>query len=240
MIALIAMAVMSAAQPLPSMDDFLTDFSAKRDKIQALRAEFRQENITADESEVVNGTIFYANPRRIIFHYAKPPLAYVFDDLHVYEYDEEAKQVLSHQLSDDPQTEALFIGFGESSKRLQEAYNTELFRPSELECGVIGLILRPKGNPEEAPFKEIRLFLRQEDYLPCRVQIQNDEESSVLIDIPKYDVNPAYKPENTQVKVAEGTEIFQNDQYQETAGPGGNWIPEEPLKPKPSEQAKTP
>jgi outer membrane lipoprotein-sorting protein len=245
MIALIAMAVMSAAQPLPSMDDFLAQFNKKREAIHSLRADFRQDNITADESETVNGSLFYANPRRIVFRYTKPALSYVFDDIRVYEYDAEAKQVQSHDLSDDPQTEALFVGFGESPKSLQEAYNLELFRPDASECGNIGLILRPKGSPDEAPFKEIRLYLREEDYLPCRVQIKNDEESTVLIDIPSYTVNAEFKPQDTQIQVPEGTEIFQNDRYVETAGPGGSWLPEEPLKPKSvaqaeAEQAKKP
>jgi outer membrane lipoprotein-sorting protein len=232
MIALLSLVVMSAAQPLPPLDEFMKDFDRKRGSIQSVRADFRQENITADESEVVTGTLFYGNPRRILFRYTKPALTYVFDDLRVYEYDAESEQVQSHDLSDDPQTEALFVGFGESPDRLREAYNIELFRPDVSECGAIGMVLKPKGPEEEAAFKEIRLYLREEDYLPCRVQIQNDEESSVLIDVTQYRVNEPYKPEDTQVQVAEGTEIFQNDQYVETAGPGGMWLPEEPLRPK--------
>lgn len=232
MMMLIALAAVSAAQPLPSLDEFLAEFSRKREQIQAVRADFQQENITADETETVSGSLFYANPRRIVFRYPKSQLAYVFNDVRVYEYDAEAKQVQIHDLADDPQTEALFVGFGESPQRLREAYDIELFRPDASECGAIGMTLRPKGGADDAAFEWIRLYLREQDYLPCRVLIKNDEESTVVIDVAQYAVNPAYNPQESQLQAAEGTEVFQNDQYVETAGPGGLWLPEEPVRPK--------
>lgn len=232
MIAFLAWAVMSAAQPLPSIDEFMAAFQEKRDKLQSVRAELRQENITGGDSEVVNGSIFYANPRRLIFRYPEEKLAYLFDDQHVYHYDAEAQQVEVRDLSQQPDAEALFVGFGESPERLREFYNIELFRPDASECGSIGMILRPRVDPEEAPFEEVRLYLREEDYLPCRVITINDSESRTLYDIQKYDVNSAFRPQDTQLNVPEGTDVYQNDQYRETAGPGGLWLPEEPLRPK--------
>ena len=228
MLAFLVVALTAAPEPLPNLDAFLADFSRKRESVHALKAEFAQENITSDESDTVAGSLFYAHPRRILFRYPEAQLTYAFDDLRVYEYDAQAQQVQIHDIGDDPQTEALFVGFGENTASLRAAYDIELFRPDASDCGTIGMTLKPK---DESSFKEVRLFLEGDHYLPCRVKIVNDEDSTVLINMGKYEINPTFAPRDTQMEVAEGSEVFQNDQHRETAGPDGLLLPEEPVAP---------
>jgi outer membrane lipoprotein-sorting protein len=230
MMTFIALAVMAAAQPLPSVEDFLKDFAAKRGDITALKADFVQENRTSGETDTVTGTIFYANPRRIIFRYPEQELTYVFDDLRVYEYDAGLQQVQMHELEDNPQTEALFLGFGEDVGRLQQAYRIALFQPKENECGDVGMTLRPKTErAEDGMFQEVRLYLRGENLLPCRVVIVNDEASTVTINVTNLRLNPPFQGLDTQVRVPEGTRIVREDQDFGTAGPEGLLIPDTPI-----------
>lgn len=230
MITLMALAIMSAAEPLPPVEDFLKQFAERRKGVTALHADFTQDNNTGGEVDSVAGTIFYANPRRIIFRYPKAELTYVFDDLRVYEYDAAAQQVQTHELQDDPQTEALFLGFGEDVSRLPLAYDISLFTPDSTECGSMGVSLRPKKAREEGgAFQEVRLYLQGENYLPCRVRIINDEDSTVTIDVRNLRVNPPYEPEETQVKLAPGTKILREDMLQGEVPAEGMLVPEEPI-----------
>lgn len=233
MTVLVALLVSAVAAPLPSLDEFFQTFSQKREGLQALRADFTQTNTTSGESDTVQGSIFYVNPRRIIFRYPEAELTYLFDDTRVYEYDAGLRQVQISDLGNDPQAEALFLGFGENADRLKKAYDIELFRPDRAECGAIGMILRPRNREEgSGVFQEVRLFLDEENYLPCAVRIVNDEDSQVYYTLPKYTLNPPFQPADTQIRVAEGTEVIQNDQLLETAGPDGLLLPDQPITPK--------
>lgn len=238
MISLLAV-LMIAAPALPDTQQFLADFGAKREGLKALRANFTQVNTQSKDSDTVSGKLFFVQPRRIVFVYPEASLTYLFDNLTVYEYDEAAEQVQIHQLSDDPQTEALFLGFGESAGRLQEAYHIEMFRPEAIDCGEIGMILRPKKDDErDAMFREVRLFLRGEDYVPCRVKIVNDDDSTVIIDVDSHEANPTFEPTEARFFAKPGTQIFQDDKHIETVGPKGLWLPRSPDAKAPSSDAK--
>jgi len=230
-----------AAPALPDTQTFLADFSAKREGLKALRANFTQVNTQSKDSDTVSGKLFFTQPRRIVFVYPDASLTYLFDNLTVYEDAEAAEQVQMHQLRDNPQTEALFLGFGESAGRLQEAYDIELFRPEAIDCGEIGMVLRPKkDDAREAMFREVRLFLRGDDYIPCRVKIVNDEDSTVIIDVESHETNPAFEPTEARFFAKPGTQIFQDDKHIETVGPEGLWLPRSTdAKAPPSHPRKT-
>lgn len=213
-------------QPEDSFEAFFAEFAAKRDEVRVLEARFTQKTVTSDETIISTGRILYAKPRRLIFLYDDPELAYIIDGLRGYEYDAELRQLQIFEIEDRPETEAFFLGFEDNAKRLEEAYHIRLLPPKAPGSGGKRIELKPK-NPDSASayFEQVTIELRPEDYLPTQIHIVNDEESSVLIDVSDYNVNPAFGPEKTQIFLPEGTDIIENDHHVEKVGPGGKRVP---------------
>ena len=247
--ALAAMAVALLAQT-PTVDAFLKTFAEKRAPIEKLEAAFTQDTVTPDETTRAVGRIVYERPRRILLEYSDPEVVYLVDGTRVYQYNAELEQVQIYDLESDPQMEALFLGFDENTERLREAYTLGIFDATDA-CGTKGLRLIPLKVREESPgdeaqeeqsalFQEVELLLREEDYLPCRIHVVNDAESSVEIRIDKTEVNADAGEATAQIEVPEGTSIIENEKLIEKVGAGGKRIPERPTPGAPPQPKEAP
>lgn len=230
----IALAVSAAAQD--ELDRFFEEFKERRESIHALEGKFERENITSEGTFRAEGELLYVRPRRLIFRHEEPEMPdTIVDGLRVYEYDEELEQLQIRDLDDDGRTEALFIGFEQDLGRLREAYDIEFFDPGEVKDAVKGLVLRPKPDPdnEQEPrlFEALRLYLRAKDYLPVRVVIVNNADSTVDIRVAGYRINKKLDPRKTQILVPEGTVVVENEQSFDEVGPGGMRFPPTALDP---------
>lgn len=215
---------------VPGVDEFFADFEAKRDHIERLQARFLQVTTTPDEVTKAVGTIVYEKPRRILLQYQEPAVTYLIDETRVYQYDPDLEQVQIYDLDDDPQLEALFLGFDSETDRLREAYSVDLFEPEPSTCGDRALRLTPLAvrddSAEVAPlFQQIGLYLRADDYLPCRIHVVNDEDSEVEISVADFKVNEAAGDAVARIALPEGTQIIENEVLVETVGPGGSTLP---------------
>ena len=221
----------------PAVDEFFADFTAKRDHIERLGAHFGQVTVTPDEVTRSVGDIVYEKPRRILLRYRDPEVTYLVDGTRVYQYNADLEQVQIYDLDDDPQLEALFLGFDSDTSRLREAYTIGLFDPDPSTCGKQGLRLLPlqtrdasgKDQPAEdvTPlFQEIALYLRAEDFLPCRIHVVNDAESEVEIAVTDFKLNDDAGDVAARIDLPEGTQIIENEALVETVGPGGKRVPE--------------
>jgi len=229
---LIVLVTLAGAPGATDFDAFFEEFSAKRDEIQTLEARFQQKNVTPEETRATGGSIIYANPRRIVFRYLEPErgATYVVDEYRAYEYIPEIEQVEIHNIRDNPQAEIFFLGFEDNAEQLQQAYNLELFDPAGTAESVPeaarGLAIRPKPkNDEPLPFKEVRLYLREKDYLPVRIHVINDEESQTFIDISAFTINQPLPPEKAQIQLPEGVKVIEDGRLVETVGAGGKNLP---------------
>ena len=232
MVTILILAAFVGAVENDGFDAFFKDFSAKRDAIQTLEARFEQENKTPEETRVTEGSVVYVNPRRIVFRYEKPEVGatYVIDGYRAYEYIPEIEQVEIHDIGDNPEAEIFFLGFEDNADALRQAYNLELFDPqgtAESAPGATkGLSIRPKPQEDQpVPFKEVRLYLREKDYLPVRIHVINDEDSETLIDISDFRINEPLDPSRAQVEVPRGTKIIENDRLVETVEIEGRRLP---------------
>jgi outer membrane lipoprotein-sorting protein len=235
----------AAGDAPPSFDAFFADFAKKRDAIHSMEAHFTQKNVSPEETVDSSGTLVYVKPRRIVFRYDKPDagMTYLINDRRAYEYEPDIKQLQVFDLEKNPQTEVFFLGFEDNTDELRKAYDVEDFETGDKPVGSHGIIIRPKvKDNEHAHFREVRLFLRDIDYLPYRIHIDNDNEAKVDISITGLVINGKLDPARTQITLAEGTKIIDNDEVVETVGPGGKSVPEtravvseplaEPAKPK--------
>lgn len=233
--ALAAMTLAILAQT-PTVDAFLKNFAEKRAHVVKLEAAFTQDTVTPDETTRAVGRIVYERPRRILLHYFDPEVVYLVDGTRVYQYNAGIEQVQIYDLDADPQMEALFLGFDEDTARLREAYTLGVF-DAENACGTKGLRLIPlqvrkeetgQDTPEEVSglFEEVELFLREEDYLPCRIHVVNDAESSVEIRVDRFKLNADAGDATAQIDLPEGTSIIENEVLIEKVGAGGKRIPE--------------
>ena len=237
-LALIGSIALFAAQNESSFESFLSEFTKTRNELQTLRATFTQTTITPDEEIVSTGTILYTNPKRILFRYDDPELHYLVDGLHAYEYDAELQQLQIFEMEDRPEVEALFLGFENNTKRLREAYRMRIV-PAEPGQKGITLELQPKDpDSESAFFETLTLHLREPDFLPESIHIRNDAESSVLYAVGDFALNVSLDPNEARLFLPEGTVIIRNDEYQETVGPGGMYLPEDTPRAQPDSGTK--
>ena len=225
--------VLSAISADPGdVDTFLKEFTAKREGVVALDAEFSQRNVLPDEKIETEGTLLFVHPRRILFHTNDPDRTTLVDDRRGYEYDAEIKQLQIFDIEDNPQADIFFLGFSSNTDNLRKAYDLSLFTTSDDPRGARGLTIRPKqDSKEQAYFLEVQIYLRDEDYLPYRIHIMNDKESEVFIDVKSINKEVRPSPQMTQIFLPEHTKVVDNDRVVETVGPGGKRIPDALLLP---------
>ena len=234
---LCTLCLLSSAAASDDFEAFFKDFAAKRDTIVTLEAHFLQKTILPEEILTTEGTLFYGRPRRIRFETANPNRSTLIDGGYAYEYEPELKQLLIYSMADSPQSNIFFLGFDNDTEAMRKNYDLERFEPEKNAPGDTGILIRPKAEAaEEAGFKEVRLYLREEDYLPVRIFIVNDEENRLCLDIDEMKKNAASTPEQSQIFIAEGTKIIENDRVVGTAGPGGRHVPQ-PLEYSPPPEA---
>lgn len=218
------LAVIGQASPF---DQFSETFSDQRKGIQYLEAKFEQESVTPDETSLFTGTVVFTQPRRMLMRYDDPPLMYLFTDTAAYEYDADIAQLKIYGLKDMPEMEALFLGFDNEPKRLQDAYHVEVLPPSAETDDALALRLRPKPLPDAEPlFESATLLLRRDDFLPYEVRVRHGEDSTNTIHIRNFETEDESHPSKADIHVPEGTTVILNDRFDETVGPGGKTFPE--------------
>jgi outer membrane lipoprotein-sorting protein len=223
LLVLIGLSLAAAEQ---DCDRFLAELGQKRAAVRTLQAHFTQTSTTPDETRVSHGAVRYAKPGKILFKYREPEVAYLMDGLKLYKYDAELRQLEIFNIENEPETQALFLGLDDDTQRLKEAFDLELFEPGDLECGTQGVVLRPKARKSEGGyFERVRLFLREQDYLPCRILIVNDADSQVEMALSDYKINGEADSAAVKIAVPEGTKVFEEDEYIETVGPAGKSVP---------------
>jgi outer membrane lipoprotein-sorting protein len=233
---LFAVVALAAADPQSAFDAFFSEFAQKRDAVHVLEARFTQENITAEETVPSEGSLVYVKPRRIVFRYERPDkgVTYLIDNHKAYEFEPDIKQLQVFDLEEKTQTEIFFLGFDDNTVALRRDYDVALFNVKEAGLAPSGILIKPKAkdgaSDEKNHFLEIRLFLRENDFLPARIHIVNDEESKVVISVADYKINQKIFPANAQLTLPEGTDVFENDQKVKEVGPGGEKTP--PLSPE--------
>ena len=225
---LAALSMFSAGQ---SVEEFFAEFVAKREHIQALTATFRQDNITPDETRSSIGKIVFVKPKQLRIEYDDPKIVYAVDGLRVFNYEAELEQVQVYDVEDSPQLDAFFVGFDNDAKRLREAYDVSLYDAPAGSCGQRVLKLVPKKTKTEdealsQPYREIRLYLRNDDLLPCKIEAISDEETSFVMQIDHYEINAAGETPSIRFHVPDGTKIIVNETDIVRVGAGGKDLPE--------------
>lgn len=217
----------AAGEHNSEFDAFFAEFAEKRNGIHALEAEFTYESKMPDETMRTRGQVVYVRPKRIVLRFEEPHPTYLVDELRVYVYEPDLKQLQIDDLEDEPQTEAFFLGFDDDGERLRQAYAIELFDPEGEPEGARGVILRPKtSGDEDAYFDKVVLWLRAEDYLPYRVQIMNDSESETIVfQMTNFVINGTLKADQAQISLPEGTTIIEYESIAEVVGAGGKRVP---------------
>ena len=222
---IVLMLVLAGADATNAFDQFFEDFAKKRDKIHVVEARFTQETVSPEEILHSAGSIVYVKPRRIVFKYEDPSPTYLIDDTRVYEYEPDIMQLQIHDIKDNPEMEVFFLGFDDNTDALRTSYAVELFEPVDGSPDSRGIVLRPKEG-EAANFQEARLYLRDADYLPHKIHIVNDADSEVTIVVSDFEINQPVDAAKTQIALAGGTKIIDNDEVVEKTGEGGKRVPE--------------
>lgn len=240
MVGLVLTWMCCAAATVDPVDGFLAELAKKRETLVTIEARFTHESRTLDDTHMSSGAVVYVKPRRIVFRWEEPDkVVYLADGPRLYEYDAGLEQLKVYDMKDDPETEALFIGFEQDPARLRKAYTLALIDPKDAPGAVKGLEMRPKPqdilqqNPEDQAhensrrlFEYARVYFREGDYLPCRIEIINDPESKVTVSFSEFKVNQPLDAAKTQVALPEGTKIIENEDIFRTVGPEGLNLPE--------------
>ncbi|MFA7693096.1 MAG: outer membrane lipoprotein carrier protein LolA [Candidatus Hydrogenedentales bacterium] len=208
-------------------DDFFKAFRNKRDDIGSLQADFVQKTILPQEIITSEGKLFFSKPRRILFATTDPERATLVDERVGYEYDAEIRQLTVFTIEDHPRANIFFLGFDDDTEALKSAYELTLFE-SDDPRGSKGIKIKPRADTdEEVYFLEANLFLRDEDYLPYRIHIVNDQESQLYIDVQNILKKKEQDWESVRFFIPEGVKIVESDRVVETVAEGGRYIPVE-------------
>lgn len=228
---LTVLALMAQVQDAPpSAKTFLEVYGQERDALTTMQARFVQWTYTPEEDIQSTGTVTFVRPKRIIFRYDDPPLSYMIDDTHAYEYDEELEQILIYDIAGQPESEAFFMGMESDIGEIREAYAIEVLPPEDAIEGATAVRLTPHPSEDMEPlFEYVVLQMRTEDYLPTQILIRNDDESRVEYTLTDFTKNETLEPDQAQIFVKERTDIVVNDVALEPAGEDGHFFPDPAL-----------
>ncbi len=211
-------------------DDFFKEFAAKRAGIQILEADIEERTFEFDEVNLRTGHVVFGQPRRIIFRYDNDEPTVMVDDRRVYEYDPLEEQLQIYDIDDSPESAIFFLGFDSDPGALREAYDVRLFTTKN-DQGNQGIIIRPfKENMENAPFQEVSIYLRDEDFLPYMILINLDDDAKMRTEFSNFKTNQAIPPSKTQLRIPADTRIIENGEVTiHAVPPGGLLVPPTPL-----------
>ncbi|MFP6583731.1 MAG: outer membrane lipoprotein carrier protein LolA [Candidatus Hydrogenedentota bacterium] len=216
-----------AQQPAPDAVTLLQQYSSERDTLTTMQARFTQWIFTPEEDLKSEGTVTFASPKRIIFRYDDPPLAYMIDDTHAYEYDEELEQIIIYDIEGQPEAEAFFLGMQSDISDIRDAYEVSILPEEPGEADFLHVQLIPHPDEELEPlFLSVTLKMRKSDFLPARILIRNDDDSRVEFTLTDFITNEVLPDDRTHIFVPERTDIVINDIALEPAGAEGRYFPE--------------
>ena len=241
----LALAVLAVVVGQPTeLESFFDRFAAKHNDIEILQGRYRQEDIVPDDSLVSEGTLFMQAPRRILFRSDGAGNTILVDGRYYYDYQPDLKQLEIRDLVGDPDaerdngnageesnvgniTDLFFFGFDRDTKALRKTYDVDLLSDDEPGNPPNGMRIRPKASMrEDSFFQEVRVYLRAETMLPKRIHIVYDAESQTLIEILEYVEGVKPDPTLTQINVAEGTKVIQDNMViEQSVGEGGMRFP---------------
>lgn len=208
------------------VDAFFKKYTESREKIDVLKATFRQKNIYPDEIYTTTGTLVFVKPQRISFTIDDPQKFTVIEEKRIYEYEPDIKQVTIYDLKDSAETELFFFAFAEDMNTLRKKYRIFPIRLSD-ERGKQGIAIRPfTDKEEEIPFEEIVLYLQDDTLLPYRLRIVNEDNVQTIVDFEQIEINGKIHLEDTQIFLPPGTNIIENDKFKETVPVEGKRIPD--------------
>jgi len=209
--AMLLLSAFGAGGQESDFDAFFRAFKEKRDGIGALRAHFMQRTLLPDEVITSEGTLVYSRPRRIMFKTEEPERVILVDGRRGYEYDAEIRQLTVFNIEDHPRADIFFLGFDDNTEALRRAYAVQLMITHDPK-GMHGIKIEPRQDTDEAAyFMEVNLHLREEDYLPYRIHIVNDEESQLFIDIDEIVPQADADLDSARFLVPPGVKIIEND-----------------------------
>jgi outer membrane lipoprotein-sorting protein len=217
-----APSTLAQAEIPPSAEAFFDEMARRRQNISALRARFIMYNQTPDFEDEGVGRLLYVRPRRIIFRIVDPnepdvvQEAYLIEQDRLYEYLRELEQLQIARLAGSGDMEALFAAFEDDPEQLRAHYDVAVFPPGdEARRAAFGVLLTPKpADDGTAPiFERIRLYLRDEDYLPTKVQIVNGPESTTTLVFDDFEVNPELERGETQIALPKGATVVDEEEH---------------------------
>jgi len=213
-------------------DSFFKEFSEKRSEIRNLQADFTQTVWTPDGTERFTGRIAYAEPQRLMFRYNRPEQYILLHEDRIYEYDVELEQLDVRDTPERSEAEALFLAFENEPERLQELYDISISEPppNAEDVGNQGrlLVMRPKdGEAEQRLFDRATLHLREDDFLPTRIDIMVDEDTEFYIDLQNLEINTNLQPGDLSFPVPRGVTVIVNQEMALITGESGLKAPAE-------------
>ena len=196
-----------------------------------LEADLEESTYEFGEVNKRSGRVLFGKPRRIIFRFQEDEPTLMVDNNQVYEYDPLEKQLQIFDIDDSPESSIFFLGFDGDPSTLREAYDISLFTV-ESDEGTHRLVIRPfKESMDTAAFEEVTIYLRDEDYLPFRLDIKLDDTTKTVTEFSNYQLNQPVEPSATQLRIPAETRVLENGEVALREVPaGGLLMPPSPLE----------
>jgi outer membrane lipoprotein-sorting protein len=214
----------SALSAPDELDMFFREFTEKRAGIQMLEADVEERTFEFGEVTLRRGRVLFGKPRRIIFRFENDEPVMMVDGRRVYEHDPLEEQVQIFDIDDSPESSIFFLGFDSDPGALREAYDMRLVKKANTQ-GEHRIVIRPfKESMDDAPFREVSIYLRDVDFLPYRVDIALDDEVRMVTEFANYKTNVPVEPATTQLRIPAETRIIENGEVVMRSVPAGGLL----------------
>jgi outer membrane lipoprotein-sorting protein len=212
-----------------TFDAFFDAFESKRETVHAFRAQFIHTTITpGDDFYEMPGSVAFNHPRELLLEYEEPPQTYYVDETIYCDYFTEASQLTVRRIEDSREIEPFFLAFERDPAALKKDYHVSISAQGVDGCDGPVVILVPKPVAGREPlFQQAQLFLRETDYLPCRLFVETTGDSHFNIVFTDYDINPTVDDQGLRFRLPEGVSIIIDDELVEVTGEQGASVPDD-------------
>lgn len=190
-------------------DDFLRDFENQRGKVTSYSARFVQKKTLAlfDESKISSGSVLYKAPRQMLWKYEAPDKTQMrIDEESVAFFFPDLEQIEIYALEQSQGASYFFFAFEASADELKEKFDITVDTAAADTANRVRLV--PKGVPLTSQLNDLTLWLRETDFLPQKILINELSGDSTEIELSGINANEPIDDDELKFNAPEGTEII--------------------------------
>lgn len=201
-----------------SVEEMVSNFRKKYEKMSNFSADFEQTVFIAGRKRVANGTLNFQKPNLLRQKYFEPSnpehmtQLIVSDGQNLWAYTPLINQVTRQRLAQDESRMELLPGFGRSLENIEKNYSLSLVEDKVAEKrGVHVVELRPKkqDGSSEPMFDVLQVWVRDEDSVPVQFMYKDEKnETTFVLSFKNVKINENLDGATFKFEVPKGVQVI--------------------------------